>query len=105
VNHREAHTNDRGSGRGPVPENFDTRTALLRVSDTEVEVLDLGTSLCTADYGIPLDVAAQIAPPGVDPAGDCPTPSRQQWRRREPDDSPPGRGFQLFVERCEAASL
>ncbi|HET6685369.1 MAG TPA: hypothetical protein VFH02_02465 [Jiangellaceae bacterium] len=46
----------------------------MRVSDTEVEVLDLGTSLCTAGYGIPLDVAAQIAPPGVDPAGDCPTP-------------------------------
>jgi hypothetical protein len=58
----------------PIPENFDTGTALLRVSDTEIEVLDLGTSLCTADYGIPADVAAQIAPPGVNPAGDCPTP-------------------------------
>jgi hypothetical protein len=58
----------------PIPENFDTAAALLRVSDTEIEVLDLGTSLCTADYGIPADVAAQIAPPGVNPAGDCPTP-------------------------------
>jgi hypothetical protein len=58
----------------PIPENFDNATALLRVSDTEIEVLDLGTSLCTADSGIPADVAAQIAPPGVNPAGDCPTP-------------------------------
>lgn len=58
----------------PIPENFDTATALLRVSGTQIEVLDLGTSLCTADFGVPADVAAQIAPPGVNPAGDCPTP-------------------------------
>lgn len=58
----------------PIPENFDTGTALLRVSGTEIEVLTLGTSFCTADFGIPADVAAQIAPPGVNPAGDCPTP-------------------------------
>jgi predicted small secreted protein len=56
----------------PIPENFDTGTALLRVTGTEVELLDLGTSICTADHGIPADVAAQIAPPGVNPAGDCP---------------------------------
>jgi hypothetical protein len=59
----------------PIPENFDTGTALLRVTDTDVELLDLGTSICTADHGIPPEVAAQIAPPGVDPAGDCPTPA------------------------------
>jgi hypothetical protein len=58
----------------PILENFDTATALLRVSGTEVELLDLGTSICTADHGIPPDVAAQIAPPGTNPAGDCPTP-------------------------------
>jgi hypothetical protein len=57
----------------PIPENVEPAIALLRVSDTEIEVLDIGTSLCTADYGIPADVAAQIAPPGTDPAGDCPT--------------------------------
>jgi hypothetical protein len=54
--------------------NLDTATVLLRVSGTEIEVLNLGTSVCTADAGIPADVAAQIAPPGKDPAGDCPTP-------------------------------
>jgi hypothetical protein len=58
----------------PTPENFDTATALLRVTATEVELLDLGTSLCPADHDIPTDVAAQIAPPGHNPAGDCPTP-------------------------------
>jgi hypothetical protein len=52
----------------------DAATVLLRGSGTEIEVLDLGTSICTADAGIPADVAPQIAPPGVDPAGDCPPP-------------------------------
>lgn len=59
----------------PIPDNFDTGTALLRVTGTEVELLDLGTSICTADQGIPADVAAQIAPPGTNPAGDCPGPA------------------------------
>jgi hypothetical protein len=59
----------------PIPENFDTGTALLRVTGTEVELLELGTSFCTADFGIPAEVAAQIAPPGADPAGDCPGPA------------------------------
>jgi len=55
--------------------NLDTATVLLRVSGTDIEVLDLGTSVCPADAGIPADVAAQIAPPGHNPAGDCPTPA------------------------------
>jgi hypothetical protein len=59
----------------PIPENFDTGTAILRVTATEVELLDLGTSICLADHGIPPDVAAQIAPPGANPAGDCPAPA------------------------------
>ena len=59
----------------PIAENFDTATAILRVSGTEVEVLNLGTSICLADHGIPADVAAEIAPPGANPAGDCPAPA------------------------------
>jgi hypothetical protein len=55
--------------------NLDTATVHLRVSGTAIVVLNLGTSVCTADSGIPADVAAQIAPPGVDPAGDCPAPA------------------------------
>jgi hypothetical protein len=52
--------------------DLDSATVLLGVSDAGIEVLNLGTSVCTADAGIPADVAAEIAPPGVDPAGDCP---------------------------------
>lgn len=59
----------------PIAENFDTGIAILRVSGTEVEVLNLGTSICLADHGISADVAAQIAPPGANPAGDCPAPA------------------------------
>jgi hypothetical protein len=77
----------------PIPENVEPAVALLRVSDTEIEVLDLGTSLCTADYGIPADVAAQIAPPGVPPAGDCPGPvptPRQPSIMVSPSTAAPG---------------
>ena len=56
----------------PVDPRFDEADVLLRVSDAGIEVLDIGTSVCTLDFGIPPDVAAKIAPPGRDPAGDCP---------------------------------
>jgi hypothetical protein len=59
----------------PVPDNFDTATVLLRVEGGGLEVLFIGTSWCTADVGIPPEISAQIAPPGVDPAGDCPEPA------------------------------
>jgi hypothetical protein len=58
--------------------NLDSATVLLGVSDAGIEILNLGSSVCTADAGIPADVAAQIAPPGVDPAGDCPAPAPAQ---------------------------
>lgn len=61
-----------------APSIGESATVLLRVSDAGIEVLNLGTSVCTADAGIPADVAAQIAPPGVDPAGDCPSPAPAQ---------------------------
>jgi hypothetical protein len=58
----------------PTQENFDTGTALLRVADSGVEVLDVTTAPCPADLGIPDDVAAEIAPPGSDPNAACGAP-------------------------------
>jgi hypothetical protein len=58
----------------PRQENFDTAAALLRVSDSGIEVLDVTTAPCPADLGIPADVAAEIAPPGSDPNAACGTP-------------------------------
>lgn len=50
----------------------ETATVLFKVSGTDVELLNLGTSVCATDAGIPADVAAQLAPPGRPPLGDCP---------------------------------
>jgi hypothetical protein len=50
----------------------ESATVLLRVEGNGTEVLNLGTSVCTTDVGIPADIAARIAPPGQDPFGDCP---------------------------------
>jgi hypothetical protein len=53
-------------------DDLDSATVLFRGSGTDVQVLNLGTSVCTTDAGIPEHVAAQLAPPGQDPLGDCP---------------------------------
>jgi hypothetical protein len=53
-------------------EGLDSADVLLRVSDAGINVLNVGTSVCLADAGIPYPVAQQIAPPGRDPHGDCP---------------------------------
>jgi hypothetical protein len=47
-------------------------TVLFAGSGTDVELLNLGTSVCTTDSGIPADVAAQLAPDPRHPFGDCP---------------------------------
>ena len=50
----------------------ETATVLFAGSGTDVELLNLGTSVCTTDSGIPADVAAQLAPDPRHPFGDCP---------------------------------
>lgn len=58
----------------PTQENVDSATALVGVSESGVEVLDVTTAPCPAEHGIPDAVAAQIAPPGTDPNAACGIP-------------------------------
>jgi hypothetical protein len=53
-------------------EHGDAATVLFKGSGSDVELLNLGSSVCTTDAGIPADVAAQLAPDPRYPRGDCP---------------------------------
>ena len=53
-------------------EHGDSATVLFKGSGSDVELLTLGSSVCTTDAGIPEDVAAQLAPDPRYPLGDCP---------------------------------
>lgn len=62
-----------GFGWAEILADFgDTATVLFAGSGTDVELLNLGTSVCATDSGIPADVAAQLAPDPRHPFGDCP---------------------------------
>jgi hypothetical protein len=64
-----------GFGWAEILADFgDQATALFAGSGTDVELLNLGTSVCVPDSGIPADVAAQLAPDPRHPFGDCPEP-------------------------------
>jgi hypothetical protein len=53
-------------------EHGDAATVLFKGYGSDVEPLNLGSSVCTTDAGIPADVAAQLAPDPRYPRGDCP---------------------------------
>jgi hypothetical protein len=53
-------------------ENGDSAMVLFKGSGSDVELLNLGSSVCATDAGIPDDVAAQLAPDPRYPLGDCP---------------------------------
>jgi hypothetical protein len=62
-----------GFGWAEILADFgDQATVLFAGSGTDVELLNLGTSVCVPDSGIPADVAAQLAPDPRHPFGDCP---------------------------------
>jgi hypothetical protein len=62
-----------GFGWAEILADFgDQATVLFAGSGTDVELLNLGTSVCATDSGIPADVAAQLAPDPRHPFGDCP---------------------------------
>jgi hypothetical protein len=50
-------------------EHGDSATVLFKGSGSDVELLNLGSSVCTTDAGIPADVAAQLAPDPRYPLG------------------------------------
>jgi hypothetical protein len=52
-------------------EHGDSATVLFKGSGSDVQLLTLGSSVCTTDAGIPADVATQLAPDPRYPLGDC----------------------------------
>jgi hypothetical protein len=72
----------------------------LSITPDGYEVLNLGTSLCPLDSGMPADVAAAIAPwPAA--ATDCPEPSSTGGDGvGEADPAPDDEGHQPWREAC-----
>lgn len=64
-----------GYGWAVISIGSDGAIVFLRLTESGMSLLDLGTGICAPETGIPADVAAQIAPPGEDPTGGCPTPA------------------------------
>jgi hypothetical protein len=80
----------------------DTETAhvLLSITTDGYEVLDLGTSLCPLDSGMPADVALAIAPSPA-AATDCPeVDSTGGAGVGEGDSAPDDEGHQPWREAC-----
>ena len=72
---------------------------LLSATGDGYEVLNLGTSVCPRDSGMPADVARAIAPsPGA--AEDCPGPSATVGEAVGPADPPDDEGHQPWREAC-----
>jgi hypothetical protein len=61
-----------GYGWAVITSDMDGADVFLRISDAGMTLTNLGTGICAPEDGIPADVAAEIAPPGVDPTGGCP---------------------------------
>jgi hypothetical protein len=60
-----------GFGWAIITSEGEGATIFLRLSETGMTLLDLGSGICVADSEIPADVVPQIAPPRPDPARDC----------------------------------
>ena len=72
---------------------------LLSITTDGYQVLNLGTSLCPLDSGMPADVAAAIAPSPA-AANDCPEPGSTGGGVAEGDSAPDDDGHQPWREAC-----
>ena len=78
----------------------ETAHVLLSITTDGYQVLDLGTSLCPLDSGMPADVALAIAPSPA-AANDCPEPAPTGGESVGEDDSAPDdEGHQPWREAC-----
>ena len=78
----------------------ETAHVLLSITTDGYQVLDLGTSLCPLDSGMPADVALAIAPSPA-AANDCPEPAPTGGQSVGEDDSAPDdEGHQPWREAC-----
>jgi len=78
----------------------DTADVHLSITTDGYEVLNLGTSLCPLDSGMPADVAMAIAPSPA-AANDCPAPGSTGGEGVETGDSAPDdEGHQPWREAC-----
>jgi hypothetical protein len=78
----------------------ETAHVFLSITADGYEVLDLGTSLCPLDSGMPADVATAIAPSPA-AANDCPAPSSTGGDGvGESDSVPDDEGHQPWREAC-----
>jgi hypothetical protein len=51
----------------------ETATVILEGSGTDITLLNLGSSVCPTDSGMPVSIATQLAPPGSNWLGECET--------------------------------
>lgn len=77
----------------------ETAHVLLSITTDGYQVLDLGTSLCPLDSGMPAHVARAIAPSPA-AANDCPEPAPTGAGVQEGDSAPDDEGHQPWRETC-----
>jgi hypothetical protein len=81
-------------------DDMETAHVLLSITTDGYQVLDLGTSLCPLDSGMPADVALAIAPSPA-AATDCPEVGSTGGEGVEEGDSAPAdEGHQPWREAC-----
>jgi hypothetical protein len=79
---------------------METAHVLLSITTDGYQVLDLGTSLCPLDSGMPADVALAIAPSPA-AATDCPEVASTGGEGvGEGDSAPDDEGHQPWREAC-----
>ena len=60
-----------GYGWARIQNDGDGATAFFEGSGADIELLDLGTSVCPTYAGMPASIATELAPPGVDWSSEC----------------------------------
>jgi hypothetical protein len=80
--------------------DMDTAHVLLSITTDGYQVLNVGTSLCPRDSGMPADVATAIAPTPA-AANDCPEPAPTGGETvEEGEPAPDDEGHQPWREAC-----
>ncbi|HEY6698477.1 MAG TPA: hypothetical protein VIZ67_09630 [Acidimicrobiales bacterium] len=63
-----------GYGWAQIAADFgESATVILEGSGTDITLLNLGSSVCPTDSGMPVSIATQLAPPGSNWLGECET--------------------------------
>lgn len=83
-----------------LPGDMEAAHVLLSITTDRYELLNVGTSLCPLDSGMPADVAIAIAPSAV-AANDCPEATSAGGAGvGEGDSAPDDEGHQPWREAC-----